>query len=99
MSDSVIYGLQHIQNTAACSLAKCGNLFNKVILQKLHWLSFKQRIVYTILITTYKAYHSITPKYIITHREYKLELRTNDQMNIVPLVKHKTYGIQVRVEN
>ena len=76
MSDSEISYLQHIQNTTARILAKCGNSFihSKVILKKLHWLSIKQRIVYTILITTYKAYHSIAPKYIcdlITRRGYK----------------------------
>ena len=52
--------------------------------------------MYTILITTYKAYHSIAPMYIcdyITRREYKRELRTNDQMNlVVPLVKAKHFG-------
>ena len=74
MTDSVIYGFQHIQNTAAYTLAKCGNSFSKVILNKLQWLSIKQRMVYTILITTYKAYNSIAPKYGVW----------NDQMNIVP---------------
>ena len=98
MSDSVISDLQHIQNTAARILAKCGNSFihSKIILKKLHWLPIKQRIVYKILITTYKAYHSIAPKYIcdlITRREYKRELRTNDQMNlVVPFVKRKHFG-------
>ena len=62
----------------------------------MHWLPIKQRIVYKILITTYKAYHSIAPKYIcdlITRREYKRELRTNDQMNlVVPFVKRKHFG-------
>ena len=93
MSDSIISDLLHIQNTAARILATCGDSFihSKIILKNLHWLPIKQRIVYTILITTYKAYHSIAPKYIcdlITRREYKRELRTNDQMNlVVPLVK------------
>ena len=52
--------------------------------------------MYKILIITYKAYHSIAPKYIcdlFTRREYKRELRTNDQMNLViPLVKRKHFG-------
>ena len=66
MSDSVISDLQHIQNTAARILAKCGNSFirSKIILKKLHWLPIKQRIVYKILITTYKAYHSIATVYL-----------------------------------
>ena len=57
MSDSVISDSQHIQNTAACILANCGNSFidSKFILNKLHWLLIKQRIVYKILITTYKV--------------------------------------------
>ena len=98
MSDSVIYNLQHIQNTAADILAKCGNSFihSKVILKKSPWLLIKQRIVYKILIPTYKAYHSIAPNYIcdlITHREYKQELRTNNQINlVVTLVKCKYFG-------
>ena len=98
MSDSVISDLQHIQNTAARILAKCGNSFihSKVILRKLHWLPIKQRLVYKIMITTYKTYHSIAPKYncdLIAGREYKRELRTNDQMNFaVPLVKRKHFG-------
>ena len=78
---NIISDLQHIQNTAARILAKCGNSFihSKIILKKLHWLPIKQRIVYKILITTYKAYHSIAPKYIcdlITRREYKRELHS-----------------------
>ena len=95
MSDS---DLQHIQNTAARILAKCGNSIShsKIILKNLHWLHIKQIIVYKILITTYKAYHSIAPTYIcdlITRMEYKRELRTNDQMNlVVPLVKRKHFG-------
>ena len=50
MSDSKISDLQHIQNTAAHILTKCGNSFihNEVILKKLHWLPIKQRIVYTL---------------------------------------------------
>ena len=98
MADSVISDLQHIQNTAAHILAKCRNSFinSKIILKKLHCLSIKQIIVYTISITTYIAYHTIAPKYIcdlITRREYKPELRTNDQMNlVVPLVKRTLWG-------
>ena len=98
MSDSVISDLQHIQNTAARNLAKCGNSFihSKVILKKLHWLPIKQRIMNKTLITPYKVYHSIVPKYIcdlITRREYKQELRTNDQMNLfVPFVNRKHVG-------
>ena len=95
MSDSVISDLQHIPNTAARILAKCGNSFihSKLILKKLHWLPIKQRIVFKIRITTNKAYHSIAPKYmcdLITRRQYNRELRPNDQMNlVVPLVKRK----------
>ena len=57
MLDSVISDLQHIQNMAAHILAKCGNSFihSKVILKKLHWLPIKLRIVYKVLITTYKV--------------------------------------------
>ena len=84
MSDSVISDLQHIPNMAARIFAK------------LHWLPIKQRIVYKIRITTYKAYHSIAPNYIcglITRREYKREFRPNDQMNIVVLlVKRQHFG-------
>ena len=56
----------------------------------------KQIIMYTILITTYKAYHSNAPNYIcdfIARRKYKQELKSNDQMNIVvPLVKRNHFG-------
>ena len=98
VSDSIIYDLQHSQNTTVRILAKCGNSFIhcKVILKKLHWLPIKHRIVYNILITTYKVYHSIAPKYIcdlFTRREYKRELRTNNKMNlVVHLVKRKLFG-------
>ena len=66
MSDSVFNDSQHIQNTSAPILSKCSNSFihSKVILKKLHWLPIKLRIVYTILIITYKAYHSIAQKYM-----------------------------------
>ena len=54
---------QRIQNTAAWILTKCGdrNYPSINLLKKLHC---SQRITYTILILTFKAYHKTAPQYI-----------------------------------
>ena len=57
--------LQRVQNSAARLVTKCPRLDHITpILRELHWLPFKQRIQYKLLVTTYKALHGSAPYYL-----------------------------------
>ena len=66
MLDSILSGLQCIQNTAARILSKCEdrNYPSINLPKKLHWLPVRQRITYKILILTLRAYHKTAPQYL-----------------------------------
>ena len=71
--NSVLFGLpefqlaklQHLQNTAArlVTLTKRQEHISP-ILHDLHWLPVKSRILYKILLITFKALHGLAPSYI-----------------------------------
>jgi len=71
--NSLLYGLpeylikrlQYVQNSAA-RLLTCKRKFDHItpILHEIHWLPVKYRIMFKILVLTYKAIHSIAPQYI-----------------------------------
>ena len=72
-SNSVLYGipavqldrLQRIQNNVACLINKTKRYDHITpVLQTLHWLPVKQRILYKILVFTYGAIHGTAPEYI-----------------------------------
>ena len=71
--NSLLYGLpaclisklQKIQNTAARIVTGGRKYDHKTpILRDLHWLPVQQRIVFKLLLFTYKALHEQAPKYI-----------------------------------
>ena len=98
MPDTILSDLQHIQNTAARILTKCGdrNYPSINLLKKLHWLPVRQRITYKILILTFKAYHKTAPQYIcdlIIARTYNRAVRSNNSFAlVVRMIKLKHYG-------
>ena len=98
MPDTILSDLQRIQNTAARILTKCGDRNYPSInrLKKLHWLPVRQRITYTNLILTFKAYHKTVPQYIcdlIIARTYNRAVRSNNSFAlVVPMIKLKHYG-------
>ena len=100
MPDTILSDLQHIQNTAARIITKCGdcNYPSINLLKKFHWLPVRQRITYKILILTFKAYHKTAPQYtcicdLIIVRTYNRAVRSNNSFAlVVPMIKLKHYG-------
>ena len=61
----LITKLQRIQNCAACLVAQQPRAAHvSPILKALHWLPVDQRIVFKILLLTYKAIYNLAPSYI-----------------------------------
>ena len=42
---------------------QCARILTKP--KKLHWLKIKDRMIYTILMLTYKSYYNIAPPYLL----------------------------------
>ena len=72
--NSLLYGhpsallarLQRVQNSAARLIHKVSRTSpSSPLLINLHWLPVKYRIIFKILLITYKAIHSLAPQYII----------------------------------
>ena len=65
LPESQIAKLQRIQNSAA-RLVSLSRKFNHInpILRELHWLPVKYRIIYKILLLTYKCLHGMGPIYL-----------------------------------
>ena len=60
--------IQKVQNTAARLILKRNLRSNAtVMLNYLHWLSIKKRVMYKILLLMYTSLHRTTPDYITTH--------------------------------
>jgi len=103
--NSILYGLpayqldklQRIQNTAARVVTRSKTTDHITpVLQDLHWLPVKQRIIFKILLITYKALHSLAPVYISELlQEYKppRTLRSSSRNLLsVPRINTKQYG-------
>ena len=57
--------LQSVQNSAARIIARCGRYDHITpLLAELHWLPVSSRIIFKILLLTYKALHGLAPAYI-----------------------------------
>ena len=63
-----IQRLQAVQNAAARLIYR-KRKFDEVtsLLKKLHWLPVSQRIMYKLLITTYRCIHGLAPSYLSRH--------------------------------
>ncbi len=75
---SSINKLQIVQNAAARVLTRSRKYDHITpILQSLHWLAFKFRISYKILLLTYKALNNLAPAYLTNLlSRYKRDLHT-----------------------
>ena len=63
--DYLIQRLQYVMNAAAKEIT-CKRKFDHdtPLLIELHWLPVRQRIVFKILLYTFKALHGATPTYL-----------------------------------
>ena len=97
LPDSLISKLQRIQNSAARLVSRTRYKDHITpVLRKLHWLPIKYRIMYKILLLTFKCLHGLAPDYLadLIH-EYKpsRNLRSSSKLNLVsPSVSTISYG-------
>lgn len=97
LPDYLINKLQRIQNTAArlVTLTKKRHHITPV-LRQLHWLPVKQRIIYKILLLTFKALQGKSPVYISEllkeHNPTRTLRSSNKKILSVPAARTATYG-------
>ena len=88
LPDSHISKLQRIQNSAARLVTRTRFADHITpVLRDLHWLPVKFRIMYKILLLTYKCRHGAAPEYLTDLiQEYKpvRNLRSSSKQNLVP---------------
>ena len=97
LSDSLIYKLQRIQNIAARIVTRSDRHCHiQPVLFKLHWLPVKFRILFKILLLTFRSFHGSAPKYLtdlitpyIPHRSLRSSTK---HLLVVPKVRLKSYG-------
>ena len=87
---SLLARLQRVQNSAARLIYNVSRTFSSSpLLINLHWLPVKHRILFKILLITYKAIHSLAPDYIIQLIQVKSSNRTLRSSNAI-LLEHPT---------
>ena len=97
LPDYQINRLQRIHNTAARILTLTDKYTHITpILESLHWLPVKYRIVFKILTLTYRCLNGLAPSYLsqlLTPYTPSRSLRSSNQLLLkVPKTKKKAYG-------
>ena len=96
--NSLLYGLpkyciqklQSVLNTAARLLTYTSKYDHiTLVIAKLHWLPVEKRIIFKILLLTYKALHSQAPTYISELLVPYKPARTLRSSSALPLKQHK----------
>jgi hypothetical protein len=91
VSDHLLDKIQKIQNNAARIVKKIKKYDHITpALEQLHWLPIKQRIIFKILLITYKAYHNSTPTYLRELLILKEKTRTLRSSNRLLLLTPRT---------
>ena len=65
------------------------------VFKSLHWLAIKFRILFKLLLLTYKCVHNLTPPYLCSLMKLGTRgrvLRSNGQFHLVPCSRLVTYG-------
>ena len=96
--DYKVKRLQRMHNIAARIVARppCDHAISDV-LQSLHWLPVKFRILFKSLLLVYKCIHNLAPKYLTSlltpYEQKRYGLRSNElELLSVPHVALKSYG-------
>ena len=93
----LVHRLQLAQNCAA-RLILCGRKFDRItpLLKELHWLPVEQRIIFKILMLTFKALNNLCPSYISdlleTYKPTRTLRSSGRKLLVVPRSRLKSYG-------
>ena len=97
LPQSRVAKLQKIQNAAARLVTGARSSCHITpILKELHWLPVKQRIVFKLLITTYKVLNGLAPEYLLEliqrHVPRRSGLRSNQMLNLLEVRSRRSWG-------
>ncbi len=96
LSDCEIAKLQRVQNAAARMVGRVKKYHHITpVLRQLHWLPVHKRILFKILLLTYKALHRLAPSYIaelLTTYKPIRPLRSSSQHLLKPATTSTSYG-------
>ena len=97
LPDKDISKLQRVQNSAArLIMGTRRNEHITPVLKALHWLPVEFRLIFKILLLTYKILHDLSPSYLSSLLQIRYPVRTlrssSRSLLSVPSVMTKTYG-------
>ena len=89
--------LQRLQNTAArLTVTAKKSAHITPVLKSLHWLPVKERIIFKILLVTYKILHGFAPAYLnellLNYTPHRLLRSSSLNLLSIPKTKTVTYG-------
>ena len=93
----LVHRLQLAQNCAA-RLILCGRKFDRItpLLKELHWLPVEQRIIFKILLVTFKALNNLYSSYTIdlleTYKPARNLISPGRKLLVVPPSELRSYG-------
>ena len=97
LPNTTISVLQRVQNTAARIITRTPKRDHITpVLRKLHWLPVEKRLLYKVLLYTYKALHGLSPSYvcdlIVPYKPTRSLRSENKSMLHVPKTRTVGYG-------
>ena len=92
--------LQRVQNSAARLVTRVGGRVHmQPVLRQLHWLPVRKRIIFKMILLTFKAIHGLAPQYLVellTLYKPSRSLRSSTEVLLKPpshkAVRTSTYG-------